>query len=276
MSPLTSVLGSGPAATAAAAIPDLHYFGTGGAKDVIPLWRDAESTAPNVTDGLLALLSTQYGTEILPDRLFAYAYGILAQPAYVEQFWDELEQPPSHLPLTKDAALFNNTADLGARLLSIHTYGERYGDGVRQGKARCTSAVSQDKYPKAHSYNSLTNTLIVGDGEFYPVSKEVWEYSVSDMQIVKSWLDRRKEEPSGRKSSDLDEIRPERWEFAEELLELLWLLEETISLQPEGAALLDNVCAGPLFTAAELPSPTAAQRQPPSVPGQSVQASFDN
>ena len=56
---------------------------------------------------------------------------------------------------------------------------------------------------------------------------------------------------------------PERWEFAEELLQLLWVLEETVRLQPEGAALLDEVCASELFTADELPTPTDAERQPP-------------
>ena len=83
----------------------------------------------------------------------------------------------------------------------------------------------------------------VGDGEFAPVAPEVWNYSVSGLQIVKSWLDYRKLKRSGRRSSPLDDIRPESWNFAEELLELLWVLEATIALQPEGEELLDMVCA---------------------------------
>ncbi len=273
---LTGVLGSGSAMTATSAVPDKHHFrGSFGAKDVIPLWRDADATAPNVTGGLLALLSAEYGSDVSPERLFAYAYGILAQPAYVELFWDELELPPPRLPLTKDAGLFKRAADLGSRLLSLHTYGERYGGSVPQGEARCTRGVSLDKYPKGHGYDSVKRSLIVGDGEFAPVSKEVWDYSVSGMQIVKSWLDRRKREPSGRKSSVLDAIGPERWEFTEELLELLWVLEETVRLQPEGAALLAEVCAGLLFTAAELPTPSKAEQRAPAAPGPLAQASFE-
>ncbi len=80
---------------------------------------------------------------------------------------------------------------------------------------------------------------------------------------MKSWLDRRKRERSGRRSSPLDGIRPERWEFTGELLALLWVLEETLRLEPEGAALLAEVCASPLFAAAGLPSPSPAERQPP-------------
>ena len=121
----------------------------------------------------------------------------------------------------------------------------------------------------------MTRVLHVGDGEFAPVSREVWDYSVSGMQVVKSWLDRRKREPSGKKSSPLDNITPARWEFTEELLELLWVLEETLRLQPEGAALLAEVCEGPLFTADELPAPTPAERQPPPMPKTESETLFD-
>lgn len=34
-------------------------------------------------------------------------------------------------------------------------------------------------------------------------------------------------------------------------------------LEADGAALLDEVCASELFTADELPSPSAAERRPP-------------
>ena len=267
---LTSVLGEGPAATASADVPDLHHFCGRGAKDVVPLWRDAEGTEPNVTDGLLARLSDEYRAEVPPERLFAYAYGVLAQPAYVKLFWDELELPPLRLPITKDAALFNRAADLGARLLGIHAYGERYGEGASNGAAQCVKQVMA--YPTGHSYDPGTRTLRVGDGEFSPVEPEVWNYAVSGMQVVKSWLDRRKRDPVGRKSSPLDEIGPEQWNFTQELLALLWALEATIALQPEGAALLEEICAGPLFAASELPSPSAAERRPPDV--NAAQAAF--
>ena len=268
---LTGVIGEGPAATASAEIPDGHHFrGSFGAKDVIPLWRDAEGTEPNVAGGLLARLGERYGAEVSPERLFAYAYGILAQPAYVDRFWDELEAPPPRLPITKDAALFGRVADLGARLLGMHTYGERYGGSVPPGAAQCVKQVGA--YPAAHAYDPGTRTLRVGDGEFAPVAPEVWNYAVSGMPVVKSWLDRRRREPVGRKSSPLDGVGPESWDFADELLGLLRVLEATVALQPEGAALLDEVCAGPLFAAAELPAPTAAERRAPEFSG--AQAAF--
>ena len=80
----------------------------------------------NITHGALEQLATTLGSDVAPEDLFAYAYGILAQRAYVERFWDELELPPPRLPITKDGELFHRVADLGRRLLHLHTYGQRF------------------------------------------------------------------------------------------------------------------------------------------------------
>ena len=272
---LSGVLGTGPAATATADIPDLHHFrGSFGGRDVIPLWRNAEATQPNIAGGFLEAIGAVHGTTMSAEQLFSYAYGVLAQPGYVERFWDQLELPPPRLPITKDGALFQRVAEHGARLIYLHTYGKRFAgpgdDGsVPQGAARCTRAVPLDtgRYPRIFSYNRETRVLYIGDaltdGAFSPVEPEVWDYSVSGLQIVKSWLDRRKLNRSGRRSSPLDGIRPEGWEFTEELLELLWVLEATIALQPKGEALLKEVCESDLFLSNELPSPTREESQPP-------------
>ena len=52
-------------------------------------------------------------------------------------------------------------------------------------------------------------------------------------------------------------------EFTEELLELLWVLEATINLQPEGATLLAEVSRSELFSSDELPKPSDEERQAP-------------
>jgi hypothetical protein len=74
-------------------------------------------------------------------------------------------------------------------------------------------------------------------------------------------------ERSGRKSSPLDDIRPERWtwEMTRELLDLLHVLEGVIALEPAQAALLDEIVASQLFVASELPEPTEAERKAPVV-----------
>jgi predicted helicase len=117
-------------------IPDLHHFCNRGAKDVIPLWRDLAATQPNITRGLLELLSERYAPSPQPsptrgeggidaEDVFAYAYALLATPEYVKTFWNELALPGPRLPLTKDVALFAQGVALGRRLIWLHTYGER-------------------------------------------------------------------------------------------------------------------------------------------------------
>ena len=265
---LTSILGPGQAAMATADIPDLHHFNGRGAKDVIPLWRNPDATEPNVTQGILEAISHTHGADVTAEQLFAYSYAVLAQPDYVDRFWDGLEQPPPRLPITKDRLLFRQVSDHGSRLLYLHTYSTRFAgpadDGtITQGSALCTKPVPADNYPAECSYNPATLVLSVGDGEFAPVSPEVWNYSISGFQVVKSWLDRRKLKRSGRRSSLLDEIRPGRWAFTDELLDLLWVIEATLRLQPEGADLLDRVCDSDLFSQDELPKPSKEEGQPP-------------
>ena len=274
----THWLSEGPAATATALIPDQHHFrGSYGDKAIIPLWRNAEATQPNVTEGLLKKLADEYGSHVSPERFFAYAYGVLAQPTYVEHFWDELELPPLRLPITKDADLFHKMATHGAVLLYLHTFGERFAnpkdDGyIPQGKARCIKEVSN--YREGFTFDAETQTLVVEDGAFGPVTPEVWNYSVSGFQVVRAWLDRRKKQRSGRKSSLLDNIRPTRWAFTEELLELLWLVEATVALQPEGQVLLDRICESQTFSHTELPVPVESERRSP-VTQDTNQATFE-
>jgi hypothetical protein len=50
-----------------------------------------------------------------------------------------------------------------------------------------------------------------------------------------------------------------------ELLELLWLLEATIDMQPELSRLLKEVVESDVFLDSELPEPTTAETKPPSV-----------
>ena len=270
---LTELLGHGPAATACADIPDQHHFrGSFGGKHIIPLWRDAAATEPNVTVGLLTALEAALGYAVSAPDLFAYAYAVLAQPAYVERFWNQLEQPPPRLPITRDGELFRRAVEHGAQLIYLHTYGERFGQageagGVSSGEARCTVAVPRGDYPEGHRYDESARTLHVGRGEFAPVAPEVWNYSVSGLQVVKSWLDYRKRKPGGKQSSPLDEIRPKHWEFGGELLALLWVLERTIALQPAGDALLDEILGSALFAASELPMPAPHERKPPGPQG---------
>ena len=282
---LNHPLGKGPAVTACSHVPDLdHFRGSYGAKAVIPLYRTADASEANVLPELLDDLSREYGRQVTPEDFLAYAYGLLAQPAFTQRFTDEMETRQLRVPLTKDPTLFEQVRKSGARLLWLHTYGERFvPEGERRGQvqhgaARCTKAVpgDADGYPEAFRYNDETQTLHVGAGEFAPVAPAVYGFEVSGLKVVQSWLRYRMKKGAGKKSSPLDDIRPARWtnQFTTELLELLWVLEATLDGYPEQARLLDAVIEGPCFHAADLPPVPDNMRKPPPRSGAKDQLNF--
>jgi hypothetical protein len=73
-----------------------------------------------------------------------------------------------------------------------------------------------------------------------------------------------------RKSSPLDDIRPNHWtsQLTIELLELLWVLEATVASYPKQAQLLEELIAGPCFQANELPKVPEVMREPPKTEAQ--------
>ena len=214
------------------------------------------------------MLSDAYAEVVSAEDLFAYAYALLSSPAFMESFSEELVLPGPRLPITRDAGLFREAVGRGRKLINLHTYGERFGDGgVPRGKAMITKAIpdTPEGFPEDHAYDPAQRKLRVGEGEFGPVDLEVWEFGVSELKIVKSWLDYRMRKPAGRSSSPLNEIRPERWtiQLTHELLDLLWVLEATVAEKSYGADLLVRIVRSDLFKADELPQPSEEERKPP-------------
>ena len=269
---MTNPIGIGPAAVACSNIPDLHHFrGSWGGKDAIPLWRDTAGRQPNLPRHLLETLRGFYETSVSAEDFFAYTYAILSAPAYVETFSEELSIPGPRLPVTRDPVLFQRGVALGRQLLWLHTYGERFvPSGQRRsqipaGSARCTTSIPTTAIGYPDTVKWEADRLYIGSGEFRPVSEAVWEFSVSGFFVVQNWIKSRLRDRTGRRSSPLDEIRPTAWtaDLTQELLELLWVIEQTIAVQPALNTLLADVLGAPLFSAVDFPQPTPAERMAP-------------
>jgi len=158
-------------------------------------------------------------------------------------------------------------------LIWAHTYGERFVPAGMQrgqiatGAARCICGIptTPEGYPETVLWAS--DCLHIGGGQLSPVSKGVWEFSVSGFAVVESWVKSRLRNRSGRRSSSLDNIRPLTWsaDMTEELLKLLWIVEATVGIQPELDSILSEILTAPLFVTTDLPQPTSAERTAPGL-----------
>ncbi len=264
----SDAMGSGPAVTVAATVPDIHYFCGRGGRDVLPLYRDVEATEPNITKGLLDLLSATYGFDVSPEDLVGYVYALLAGQSYSQRFWNELATPEPRVPITKDVGLFKTACAMGQRLLWLQTYAAKMqsgtrGDHIPNGMAKSLTPITS--YPQDFEYDSNTEEIRVGSGSFGPVSQQVWDFEVSGLKVVQSWLAYRMKKRFGKKSSALDEVRPDQWrpKMTDEFLEMLWMLEATLDLEPSLNSSLDVVIKSKCFTADELPRPSKQERLAP-------------
>ena len=276
----TTSLGGGPAATLTTAVPDKHHFrGSYGGKDVVPLYRDAKGT-PNADPAALKAISEKLGIEVTVEQLFAYAFGVLAGTDYTERFHEALETPGPRIPLTADPDLFAQMARHGEKLIWLQTFGERFGAGTLP-TSGITWKAEPSRLPDAKSdikYYAATETLQVADGTLTGVPEGVWNFGVSGMNVIPKWLGYRMSKPAGRAASSpspLDHIRPTTWspEWSAELVEIVAAIRDTLALVPGGIALLDEIVAGQLIGAGELPAVPPALRKPPKVkPGSAADA----
>jgi hypothetical protein len=163
----------------------------------------------------------------------------------------------------------------GETLIWLQTFGERFGKGkLRTAGINWRAEPSYLPESKADlKYDSATETLRVADGILGGVPEDVWNFDVSGMVVIPKWLGYRTAKPAGRAASStspLDKIRPTSWEseWSAELVEIVAAIKETLAMIPDGVALLDEIVAGPLIRADELPPVPAALRQPPKGAGQ--------
>ncbi len=273
---ITKPLGPGPALCCTPDVPDLDVFCGRGGKDILPLYRDAAATEPNLPRGLLKALGDRLGAPApTPEDLAAYVYALLSAPDYHARFEDALATPGPRVPITADPALWAEAVSLGGELLWLHTFGARFRGAARgrfvppvDGLAWRRRVEAAPQTAADVGYDAGARTLQVGDGVVEGVPPEVWEFTVSRMPVVKKWLGYRTARGAGRAASSknpLDRVRPTAWPdaWSDDLLDLLRVLTLTVDRQAAQADLLDRVCRGPSLPGSALPAPTPRERKPP-------------
>lgn len=278
VTPATMALGHGPAATVSTGVPDKHYFCNRGGKDVIPLYRDRDAQRPNITHGVLDLLSQRLGLPLTPEDFAAYCFALIAHPGYTEMFWDHLEHSAVRVPITADPELFTTAIDLGRQLLWLQTRGERFTSSDQPpnhvprvpGIEWSAAVTTIPETPDSIHYEQDTQQIHIGDGVVDGVRPEIWNFEVSGLNVLDKWLGARTRRGIGRAigkgATPLDRIRPTEWEdeWNDELLDLLRTLTASVDLYPALQDLLHQITEGDTVDSADLPLPTKAERKVPA------------
>lgn len=265
----------GPALTLTGLIPDLdHYKGSFGGR-AYPLWKDSKASTSNVRPSLLVLLGERFGVEVSGEAVFAYIAAIAAHPGYIKRFREDLSTPGLRIPLTADAELFQEVAELGRTVVWLHTFGERMADPDKGRPAQPPrlpaekrpsipkeGAIPQtpEAMPDSIGYDPDKKRLLIGTGFIENIEPAVWEYEVSGKEVLLHWFSYRKanrERPiigDRRPPSALGDIQPDRWlaEYTTELINVLNVLAWLVEMEPTQAELLERVCSGELISQEEL------------------------
>ena len=256
---LTSTkLGHGPIFTVTPYIPDLdHFRGSYGAKSIMPLYRDYDGIIPNASQGLLEVMSSKLDEAISVEDMLAYVYALGGTSAFGKRFTDELAETsgPVCIPITADYNLFDQAVTFGRDLLWWHTWGERFlpEEATKLPLGRTLQIKPVDEMPESFTYSRELQELSIGTGVFGPVNQEVWDFEVSGHKVLQKWLGYRMKSRSGKKSSPLDNIRPDHWTQTDELLRLLSILDHTVKVSHLAANLLEEIVSSPLILADDLP-----------------------
>ena len=104
-------------------------------------------------------------------------------------------------------------------------------------------------------YDAAKRRLHIGKGYIDNVAPEVWAYEVSGMNVLRQWFSYRKRDRKRpiigdrRPPSPLGDIQPDHWpaEYTSDLMDLLNVLGRLVALEPQQAALLDEILSGRLL-----------------------------
>ncbi len=266
---------AGPAITITDLVPDLdHYKGSFGGR-VFPLWRDSKASIANLPPNLLPILAQRLGYEVTAEDVIAYIAATAAHRAFTTRFQGDLSTPGLRIPITADRAIFSDAADIGRTVVWLHTFGERMSDPdkgrlaqpprlptTKRPRIPTSGAIPQDPaaMPDMIDYDASKRRILIGTGFVENVEPEVWTYEVSGKQVLLQWFSYRKKNRDRpiigdrRPPSSLGDINPDHWlaEYTTELLNLLNVLGCLVELEPQQAALLERICAGPTITEEEL------------------------
>jgi len=150
---------------------------------------------PNLADWLLPKLRAAYGFRPSPEQVLAYIYAVLYSPTYRQKYTQELRVDFPRVPLTADADVFRQMAELGQRLIACHLLDSSELDPP---VAKYQGAGTNDGIERLRYDEAQQRVYINSDKYFEGVGPEMWNYQIGGYQVLAKYLKDRK----GRRMDD--------------------------------------------------------------------------
>lgn len=224
--------GGGPAAVVFTALPDINSFSSAqGTSRVFPLWdhlaTHGRAKAHNFSPLLMNALRAAYG-EVNPESVFDYIYAVLQSPSYTRRFHEELQQSFPRVPFPKDKRLFENEAERGEQLVSLHCFERRAKRGENPSRLEGEdAAVAEAEYDEAQQRVSLGAGVHITE-----VTPQMWTFEVSGYPVLRRWLEAR---------LGLT-LTPEE---VKELLAVIFAIRKTVEMAPMLDEALERILSRP-------------------------------
>ncbi len=176
--------------------------------------------APNFIKAVETRLKRQFidegtgdlATTIGPEDIFHYMYAVFHSPTYRQRYAEFLKIDFPRLPLTSDKTLFQQLAQLGKQLVTIHLM-EAEIDSECSYPIEGDNRVDKITYKKHKVYINKTQY-------FDNVTEAVWQFHIGGYQVAHKWLKDRK----GRQLS---------YDDCNHYLYIIAALQQTIQLMEE-------------------------------------------
>lgn len=223
-----------------AALPDLCSFRGSYSSQVFPLWNEratrGRARAHNFRPALIGALEEAYGA-VNPESVFDYVYAVLQAPSYTRRFHEELQQSFPRVPFPREKRLFENEAERGEELVSLHAFVRRARRGENPSKLEGEDAVIEEI-----SFDEEQERVALGPStELTGVTPAMWGYEVSGYPVLRRWLEARK-----GLALTPDEIK--------ELLAVAFAIRRTVDLGPRLDEALERILTRPQLDLSQLVS----------------------
>jgi len=170
---------------------------------------------PNISDFIISSLNRVLKTEINPEGVLSYIYGVFYSNIFRKKYYNFIQLDFPRIPFTKNIELFSHMVKLGSELINLHLLRSKDLENPEckfQGNEK-SLLIKTPKYVGSEKRVYINDTYY-----FSGISKQIWEYQIGGYQVLKRYLKYRK----GRRMDD-----PRHY------IHIATALEKTIEIQEE-------------------------------------------